>query len=347
MNEQASDWRATAPVFVVGAPRSGTTLLYNMILSSGNFADYQVESNAFTKIGLAFGSLRSAANRKKLLDTWLKSDLYRRTGLDAQEIRHTLETTPWTNAGDFLRIVMESMARKQGVERWAEKTPGHALYIPEIKKTLPNALFIHIIRDGRDSAMSFNRMDEFQVLPWDKKQGLLVCAFYWLWHVQNAVRDGRALGDHYMEVHYEDLMQHPHETLARLGAFIHHDLDYDRIQRNGVGVVKKPNTSYRDSFRGGPPATVGRWKDLAESDLARLNGILGPFLKELGYEVEGPSTIDFTAWRLRTFYPLYRRLRHALKQTAPAKYLIAKTIFEHGNIDDRDMRWEVLSERPR
>src|ERR1019366_5300812 len=54
------------------------------------------------------------------------------------------------NAADFLRILMETIARKQGVERWAESTPLHLLYLPLIKKLFPDALIIHIIRDGRD-----------------------------------------------------------------------------------------------------------------------------------------------------------------------------------------------------
>ena len=70
------------------------------------------------------------------------------------------------NGGDFLRIVMEEMCRKQGVERWAETTPDHLLYISWIKETIPDALVIHVIRDGRDVALSWEKKGQIRRLPW-------------------------------------------------------------------------------------------------------------------------------------------------------------------------------------
>ena len=72
------------------------------------------------------------------------------------------------NAGDFLRIVMEAIARKQGVDRWAESTPLHLLYLPLIKKLIPEALVVHIIRDGRDVTASLYRIGWIRPLPWDR-----------------------------------------------------------------------------------------------------------------------------------------------------------------------------------
>src|SRR5271157_2025341 len=111
VNTPAMD-RAKAPVFVLGSPRSGTTFLYHTLLSSGNFAVYQAESDVFNKIAPAFGNLRSLANRTRLIDTWLQSDYFLRTGLKAANIRAEL-LSECTNAGDFLRIVMERIAQQQ------------------------------------------------------------------------------------------------------------------------------------------------------------------------------------------------------------------------------------------
>jgi hypothetical protein len=63
--------RENAPVFVVGCPRSGTTLLYNMLLSSGGFAVYLAESNVFNLLVPRFGDLSVRANRERLMDAWL------------------------------------------------------------------------------------------------------------------------------------------------------------------------------------------------------------------------------------------------------------------------------------
>jgi hypothetical protein len=154
------------PVFIVGCPRSGTTFLYDMLLSSGKFALYRAESDVFFRIAPAFGNLKSWSNRVKLMDAWLESDYFRRSGLNAGELRARV-LSECRNPGDFLRIVMEGIAREQGVRRWADNTPFHLLYITEIKKTIPNAQFVHMIRDGRDVAMSLSRMGWPDRFPWD------------------------------------------------------------------------------------------------------------------------------------------------------------------------------------
>src|SRR6266567_4938041 len=79
--------RRTAPVFVLGSPRSGTTLLYDMLLSAGGFAVYLAESNVFNLLAPRFGDLSSPANRERLLDAWLGSKLYRASGLEAERVR--------------------------------------------------------------------------------------------------------------------------------------------------------------------------------------------------------------------------------------------------------------------
>src|SRR6202166_4910780 len=145
--------RSKAPVFVLGCGRSGTTLLYHMLLSAGNFAVYRTESNVINLLEPRFGDLSIARNKRNLLEAWYDSRLYTLSGLDRDEIGKKVMADV-NNGGDFLRVIMEEMARKQNVERWAECTPEHILHLPRIKETIPNALIIHIIRDGRDSALS-------------------------------------------------------------------------------------------------------------------------------------------------------------------------------------------------
>src|SRR5580700_8316141 len=107
--------RTKAPVFIVGCTRSGSTLLYDTILSSGNFAVFRADSDVFNRIVPVFGDrrLRSKANRAKLMNMWLQSDHFKRTGLNAAEILDEI-LSDCRNAGDFLRIVMERTAQKQG-----------------------------------------------------------------------------------------------------------------------------------------------------------------------------------------------------------------------------------------
>jgi glycosyltransferase involved in cell wall biosynthesis/LPS sulfotransferase NodH len=311
--------RSKAPVFVLGCPRSGTTLLYHMLLSAGNFAVYRAESQVFNLLEPRFGDLRVARNRRRLLQAWENSSLFTKTGLEASELERDV-MAHCENAGDFLRIVMESMARKQGVERWAETTPDHLLALPRIKETIPNALVIHIIRDGRDVALSMEKQHWIRPFPWDHGKELQAAAIYWEWIVNEGRTHGRALGGDYKEVRYEDLVANPQATLREVGDFIGQELDYDQIQRVGIGSVSRPNTSFGER-KGAGFHPVARWKkSLSEEQLAELEGLIGGTLDDLGYpraatqnSVHPPARLR----RMRTTYETYFTTKLALKTRTP------------------------------
>jgi len=292
-------------VFVVGCPRSGTTLLYNMLLSAGGFAVYLAESNVFNLLVPRFGDLSVLANRERLMDAWLQSQLFRASFLDAERIRARV-LSDCRNGGDFLRIVMGEMSREQGVERWADNSPEELLYAPTIKKYLPDALFIHMIRDGRDVALSLDARPHAWVRPfsWDRQDSLAIAGICWEWMVSRGRQLGRRLGGDYMEVHFEQLQADPPGVLAKIGDFIQHDLDYDRILQVGIGSVREPNTS----FKGDAGSPVGRWKQkISAEKLALFEAVVGRTLNELGYPqaTVGASANRLKALRLRTFYRAY------------------------------------------
>ena len=269
------------PVFVIGCPRSGTTLLYHMILSSGDFAGFPFESDIFRLLGPKFRGLSSVKNQKKLLDFWLRTENCASSGLNRDDIEsHTIGKC--RNIGDFLRIIMEAMCRKEGARRWVEKTPDNVLYITDIKRFIPNAMIVHIIRDGRDTALSLANFKWVRPFIWEQGSKLLSFGVYWKWLVRKGRAAGRKVGADYYEVHYEDLVQKPRETLSRLGDFIGHDLDYNRILRVGIGSVTRPYTSFESPAECFGP--VGRWKkQYPPGELAKFEALVGDCLEETGY----------------------------------------------------------------
>ena len=124
-----------------------------MLLSSGGFAVYRSETHVFNLLETAYGDLGNACNKRKLMKAWLDSKLFKVSGLDAREIEARV-IAECTNGGDFLRLVMGQVAHDQNVKRWADCTPDHLLYVRRIKETIPEALIIHIIRDGRDVSLA-------------------------------------------------------------------------------------------------------------------------------------------------------------------------------------------------
>jgi len=307
--------RKRAPVFVVGCPRSGTTVLYHMLLSAGGFAVYRSESNVFNLLAPRFGGMRLRRDREELMDTWLRSILFRVSGLDAAHIRSRV-MEDCRGGGDFLRILMGEIAQKQGVDRWADCTPEHLLSMHEIKRQIPDALFIHIIRDGRDVALSYLKQGWSHPLPWDQQKELEVTGLYWNWIVGQGREAGKALGADYQEVRFEDLTARPQETLVRLGEFIDHDLDYETIRKAGIGSVSAPNSSFDDED--GEFHPVGRWKTkMWQEQLRDFEALAGDRLVELGYPLaSGKRASSLRSARLRaTYFAMFRAKQWAKTHT--------------------------------
>jgi hypothetical protein len=315
--------RRIAPVFVVGCPRSGTTLLYHMLSSAGGFANYRSESNVFNLLGPKFGGLRSIQDRQAVLNVWLRSKLFRVSNLDPGEISARI-TSDCHSAGDFLQIVMQEVARAQGATRWADCTPEHLLYMREIKRQIPNALFIHIIRDGRDVALSYVKQGWSHPLPWDRNDRLEVAGLYWAWLIHKGREQAKYLGADYCEIRFEDLVTSSRQTLSQLSTFIDHDLDYEKIQRTGIGSVKEPNTSFPDDG-GASFNPVGRWKDrMPIEQVVAFERIVGNSLSQLGYELTSPATQTKTfhdAW-MSAIYPVVFEAKHWARTKTPLGRLV-------------------------
>ena len=301
-------WRSKAPVFVIGCGRSGTTLLYHMILSAGNFAVYRTESNVINLLEPRFGDLSKVRNKRRLLEAWYESRLYTASGLDREQIGKKVMDEV-RNGGDFLRVVMEEMCRQQRVERWAECTPEHILHLDRIKETIPDALIVHIIRDGRDVSLSMEKGHWIRPFPWQKESNLAISGMYWEWMVNKGREGARRLGDQYTEVRFEELVSQPRETLAKLGEFINHDLDYDRIREVGIGSVSEPNSSFKPASSDEKFNPVGRWKQkLSAAQLRTFEGLVGSTLKELGYPLATSDWSGLEKARLSTIRAGYRAI---------------------------------------
>jgi hypothetical protein len=319
--------RSKAPVFVLGCPRSGTTLLYYMLLSSGNFAVYREESGVFNYLMPHFGDLRQMRNRQKLLKFWFTTKLFTKTGLHPEQVEQRVLTECRT-AGDFLRIGMEEIARSQGVERWAESTNENLVILPLIKAMIPDALIIHMIRDGRDAALSLDKMGWMRRYPWNPECGLMVCGLYWEWMVRQGREGSSRLGSDYLEVRFENLVANPREALAEVSRLIGQNLDYDKIRAAGMRRLSVPNTSFEEELCQSGFNPVGRWKKMCTSEqLATLEGLIGKTLTESGYLLGTPAekldeSLDVR--KMRLLYPRVFALKKWVKFYTPFRRLFPK-----------------------
>lgn len=331
--------RSAAPVFVVGSARSGTTLLYDTLLSAGGFALYLGESNIFNLLAPRFGDLTIRQNREKMWQVWAGSSLFRISGLDRKDVESRI-LDDCRNAGDFLRTVMDEVARQQGAPRWAGNAPEEILHLHEIKKTIPEALVIHMIRDGRDVSVSLSQKRYIRPFPWKERETPEGAALYWEWIVKKGRAAGTELGSDYIEVRFEELVQDPRSVLRRLSAFLEHELNYERIMENRIGAVAKPNSSFRRlneaSFN-----PISRWKQqLSTNQIERIEALVGSTLAELGYELatSGHSGNSmYRAWNrllYRQFFELKLQSKKNSILRAFRRPLISKDVDEMVLVDE-------------
>jgi hypothetical protein len=86
------------------------------------------------------------------------------------------------------------------------------MYMRAIKRDVPDALFVHVIRDGRDAALSMKKQHGDDDLWWARGESLFAWALLWRWTVRKGRRDGRLFPGDYTEVRYEDLVSSPEKT---------------------------------------------------------------------------------------------------------------------------------------
>lgn len=319
------------PVFIVGCPRSGTSFLYHLLLSAGGFARFHTQMNVFDVLEPIFGDLSSTANKKRMMQEWLRSKAFAVSGLVANEIEARI-MAECSNGSDFIRIVMEGVARKQGVDRWIDSTPTNIPHMFRISRDFPDARFIHIIRDARDVALSLDKRQWSRPLPWDKKRSLLAAGLYWEWIVRKGRKYGTMLGPRYMEVRYEELVERPESPLKKIGAFLQHDLDYARIQEASVGSVKKPLTSFKEDLKEGHFTPVGRWKEKFPPDqLIWFERLVGDYLQELGYLLSRPANASENSLAVRKMRWTYRNF-YDFKQWAKINTPLSRWMVSYSDI---------------
>jgi hypothetical protein len=303
----------------VGSARSGTNLLYDTLLSSGDFAVYRTEPAVFDLLVPKFGDLSKRHNRARLLPVWFKSYQYHLSGLEREFIEQKI-LDDCHNAGDFLVLVMNEIARPQGVSRWAVWGPDNLLHMRAIASTIPTALFIHMIRDGRDVALSLCKKNFVRPFPWDRKRTLVAAGLHWKWKVERGREFGRQIKDRYLEVHFEDLVARPTKALAEIGRFIGREFDYDQIRRKSIGTLTRPNSAYSGADGALTSEPVGRWKThLSKSEIAQLESTCGPLLAELGYLLEFPPAPpkEFSLKLMCQLYPAFFGSKEWLRSNTP------------------------------
>jgi hypothetical protein len=174
--------------------------------------------------------------------------------------------------------------RRQGKSRWGDKTPRYVEHIPEIARLFPDARFIHLIRDGREVALSYADVDF-------GPKNVARAAKLWGDRVRAGLRDGRPLGDHYLEVMYPDLTEDTEATLRDICKLV--ELDFDPVmldpEATSKGALDRAER-YNPHVREGAKRHVRSWQtDMPASQQEMFEVVAGDVLSSLGFERRFPK----------------------------------------------------------
>jgi hypothetical protein len=226
-----------------------------------------------------------------LLDGWfdlsllaadlLESRPFQEVGPDPDWLRERLCGKERLDYAMAMRRVFALYAEARGKGHYGHKSPALVVHVDFMARLFEEARFVHIIRDGRDVALSLLSR------PWGPVR-IAEAARYWATRVEGGRLSGRKLSAHrYLEVRYEDLVTDPKKTLRRICDFV--ELDYRSemltYPERGIEWMPQHMRSQHTHLLEPPRIGVRDWRtDMTNHDVALFEAVAGNTLRSLGYE---------------------------------------------------------------
>ena len=276
----------SGPFFIVGSARSGTTLL-RVIFNAHPGITVPPESRFVTELWK--GSERVQVSG--FLVALAGHRQFRSWNLSTDAVRAELEGRDEVAYGDAITAVYRAYAKRVGKARWGDKTPRYVESIPFISGLFPDARFVHLVRDGRDVALSYANV------PFGPKT-VARAASLWAKRVRKGVEEGRPLGEsRYREVRYEDLVERPVETVGALCTFL--DIEFmpemmEYTEKASEFVFEKAK-DYNPKVLQKPSKSSRSWEtEMPPGHEAAFEAVAGDVLDLFGYPRRFPNP-SFTA----------------------------------------------------
>jgi hypothetical protein len=287
-------------LFIVGSPRSGTTLLRNVLNGHTQIALTAHESHLVPSLLLQYGThphIQDAHEIDAFLRRFKRGLLYkkgRESGLFSPTDAELADAVCDTTWAGVLRGLFNLYSEKNmtQAEVWGDKTPAYVDHIDLIDAALPRARFIHIIRDPRDQALSERAI-------W--KKSLRRSAYMWRKRVMLARTSRAAAAGRYKELTYEGLARDPERELRRLTAWL--GLDYEPAMLEAASGSDELGQMV-GAQTVSDAAIGGRRNDLSVSDAAIIASLAGDVGRSLTYDLPtvAPRRLGRTELSLLTMH---------------------------------------------
>jgi hypothetical protein len=186
---------------------------------------------------------------------------------------------------EAMRKVYRGYARMHGKSRYGDKTPAYVQHIRVLADIFPEARFVHLIRDGRNVALSLAEVN------WGPSD-VLDAALQWRERVLRGRQAGAEVGAHrYLEVRYERLVDEPEPILREVSGFVDLTFDEAMLRHSETAAERipgRPDGLHRRAATA--PVAIRDWRqDMARADLEAVEAGVGDLLTELGYERAVPD----------------------------------------------------------
>ena len=268
---------SSPPLLVLGVRRSGTTLLRVML---DRHPELAVPDESYFIPQLA-DRQRSHVDVEAFLDDLRRLPTIREWEIPLDEVRARLR--PGMPLGEAVGAVYETYASRRGKQRWGDKTPMYMQRLPLLERLFPDARYVHLVRDGRDTAVSFLSMPAGIVTrTWAHPETAGEFACQWRTELDAARALGARVGDRYLETRYEKLVADPGGELRRICDLA--GLEFDPAMLEYPGKVDVSGKPHQQSLTKAPTAGLRDWRsELSPSDVDAFEEVAGDLLRELGY----------------------------------------------------------------
>jgi Sulfotransferase family len=310
-------------LFVVGCPRSGTTLLGRMIDAHPEVA--VIHEGRFVTDLLDRADRRGSEEPvvgPALVDALLEPPYSKNVRVAREDLERLVESEEHLPYASFVRGVFDLHGKAHGKRLVGDKTPHYVRSLPELHELWPRAKFVHLIRDGRDvclSTMGWRKVAArggaaARFSPW-KEDPVSTVALWWEWQVRLGREAGDVLGPElYRELRYEALVADPERECQALCSFLGVAYDERMLSFHEGRMRDDPALDAKKAWR---PVTPGlrNWRsELPAEDVARFEAAAGGLLDELGYRRGAGDADAETAERAtrlrRSFARDIERRRH-------------------------------------
>jgi hypothetical protein len=321
-----------SPIFVVGAPRSGTTL-FSRILDGHphlGIADELIYFDIILTARTVVPDLSTPARIEQLFELLPKMDhvpFWKGMEQVLAETKRRLLAEPDPSYPKFYLFLMQVYAGLRGASRFGEKTPWNVRHLDEIVRLFPKARIIHLVRDPRANVASRRKLPR-------TSRDVVTAAVKWKLDVlagRRFARGPNASSANYIELRYEDLVRDPEPAVRRICDFIG-----EPFHPGMLALEREPDVMFKDQpwkegvFRPVHTGSLQAWrKELSPAQARLVELICGPEMRHFRYPQDGGGSIPGAAARLPAELTDWLLFKRSDAQRKKADTSIA---FRHGSL---------------